>query len=35
METGTITVQGPVEDLKKNRNVQRAYLGKGKGEIWE
>ena len=35
METGTITVQGPVEELIKNKDVQRAYLGKGKREIWE
>jgi branched-chain amino acid transport system ATP-binding protein len=35
METGIITVQGSVEDLMKNRDVQRAYLGKGAREIWE
>jgi len=35
METGTITLQGPVEDLAKNRDVQRAYLGKGSREVWE
>jgi len=35
METGSITVQGPAEELVKNKDVQRAYLGKGKGEIWE
>ena len=35
METGAITVQGPVEELVKNKDVQRAYLGKGTREIWE
>jgi len=35
METGTITLQGSVDDLAKNRDVQRAYLGKGTREVWE
>jgi branched-chain amino acid transport system ATP-binding protein len=35
LETGRITLQGPVRDLVQNRDVQRAYLGKGKKEIWE
>ena len=35
LETGRITLQGPVKDLIKNKDVQRAYLGKGKKEIWE
>jgi branched-chain amino acid transport system ATP-binding protein len=35
METGAITLQGSVEDLVKNKDVQRAYLGKGSREIWE
>ncbi len=35
METGAITLQGSVEDLMKNKDVQRAYLGKGSREIWE
>ena len=33
--SGTITLQGSVEDLMKNKDVQRAYLGKGTREIWE
>jgi branched-chain amino acid transport system ATP-binding protein len=28
LETGRIILQGPVEDLLQNRDVQRAYLGK-------
>ena len=35
LETGRITLQGPVKELVKNRDVQRAYLGKGMKEIWE
>ena len=35
METGAITVQGPVKDLVQNKDVRRAYLGKGSREIWE
>ena len=33
LEVGTITVQGPVEELVKNKDVQRAYLGRGDREI--
>ncbi len=35
LETGRIVVQGPVEDLKENSEVKRAYLGKGYKEVWE
>jgi branched-chain amino acid transport system ATP-binding protein len=35
METGAITLQGPVGELVKNKDVQRAYLGKRTREIWE
>ena len=35
METGAITLQGPVEELLKNKDVQRAYLGRRTREIWE
>ena len=33
LEVGRITVQGRVEELAQNRDVQRAYLGKGTREI--
>ena len=35
LETGRITVQGPVEELMENKEVKRAYLGKGYKEVWE
>ena len=35
METGKIILQESTEDLLNNKEVQRAYLGKGKKEIWE
>ena len=35
METGKIILQESTEDLLNNKEVQRAYLGKEKKEIWE
>jgi branched-chain amino acid transport system ATP-binding protein len=32
METGRIIIQETIEELKNNKEVQRAYLGKDKGE---
>ncbi len=35
LETGKVILEGPAVDLLENREVQRAYLGKEKKEIWE
>ena len=35
LETGHMVLQGPVEDLMANKEVKRAYLGKGYKEVWE
>ena len=35
METGTVVLQDRAERLLKNQDIQRAYLGKGKKEIWD
>lgn len=35
METGKIVFQETTDKLKENREVQRAYLGKGYKEVWE
>ncbi len=35
METGTVVMQDRAERLLSNREIQRAYLGKGKKEIWD
>ena len=35
METGQIVMEGDCEDLKRNQEIERAYMGKGRGEIWE
>jgi branched-chain amino acid transport system ATP-binding protein len=35
LETGHITMQGAVSDLMANKEVKRAYLGKGYKEVWE
>ena len=32
METGTITLEGPAKELMMNKDVQRAYLGRGTPE---
>jgi branched-chain amino acid transport system ATP-binding protein len=35
LETGNIVLEGSAEELMENREVQRAYLGKGYREVWE
>jgi branched-chain amino acid transport system ATP-binding protein len=35
IETGRIVMEGSAEELLDNREVQRAYLGKGYREVWE
>lgn len=35
LETGQIVMEGPCADLKRNREIERAYLGKTYKEIWE
>lgn len=35
IETGQIVVQGPSEELLRNREVERAYLGKSYEKVWE
>jgi len=35
IETGRIILEGASSDLLENRDVQRAYLGREKKEIWE
>lgn len=35
METGQIVMEGDCADLKRNQEIERAYMGKGRGEIWE
>lgn len=35
METGKVILEGIASDLLENKEVQRAYLGKEKKEIWE
>jgi len=35
LETGRMILEGTAADLSENREVQRAYLGKDKKEIWE
>ncbi|MBN2328644.1 MAG: ABC transporter ATP-binding protein [Candidatus Omnitrophica bacterium] len=35
VETGQIVMEGDCEDLKRNREIERAYLGKAYQEIWE
>lgn len=35
METGEIILEGDTADLTHNPEVKRAYLGKGRKEIWE
>jgi branched-chain amino acid transport system ATP-binding protein len=35
LETGRIILEGETEDLLNNKEVQRAYLGKEYGEVWE
>ncbi|MEW6234347.1 MAG: ABC transporter ATP-binding protein [Candidatus Omnitrophota bacterium] len=35
IETGLVVMEGDCRDLKQNREIERAYLGKGYQEIWE
>jgi len=35
METGKIVFQETTDQLRENREIQRAYLGKGYKEVWE
>lgn len=35
LETGKVVLEGIASDLLENNDVQRAYLGKDKKEIWE
>ncbi|MFB3785031.1 MAG: ABC transporter ATP-binding protein [bacterium] len=35
VETGQIVMEGECRDLRRNREIERAYLGKGYREIWE
>ncbi len=35
LETGSIVMDGSAEELLENKEVQRAYLGKGYREVWE
>ena len=35
VETGQIVMEGECQDLRRNREIERAYLGKGYREIWE
>jgi len=35
LETGEIILEGRSEDLVRNPEVRRAYLGKGYKEVWE
>jgi branched-chain amino acid transport system ATP-binding protein len=35
LETGKVMLEGKASDLLENKEVQRAYLGKEKKEIWE
>lgn len=35
IETGQVVVQGPSADLLRNREVERAYLGKTYEKVWE
>jgi branched-chain amino acid transport system ATP-binding protein len=35
LETGKIVLQGSSEELLENKEIKRAYLGKGYKEVWE
>ena len=35
METGSVIMQDQADRLLQNPEIQRAYLGKGKKEIWD
>jgi len=35
LETGRMILEGTASELLENKDVQRAYLGRDKKEIWE
>jgi len=35
LETGRIVMEGPAQELANQREVQRAYLGRGYHQVWE
>jgi branched-chain amino acid transport system ATP-binding protein len=35
LETGEIILEGEASELAHNPEVKRAYLGKGRKEVWE
>ncbi len=35
LETGKVILEGKASELLENKDVQRAYLGRDKKEIWE
>jgi branched-chain amino acid transport system ATP-binding protein len=35
METGRVVMEGPAQELLSQREVQRAYLGRGYHQAWE
>ncbi len=35
LETGRVVIEGSVDELLENKEVKRAYLGKGYKEVWE
>ncbi|MFZ5573157.1 MAG: ABC transporter ATP-binding protein [Thermodesulfobacteriota bacterium] len=35
IETGRIVMEGPTDQLRESKEIQRAYLGKGYREVWE
>ena len=35
LETGRLILEGTADELLENKDVQRAYLGRDKKEIWE
>jgi branched-chain amino acid transport system ATP-binding protein len=35
METGRVVMEGPAQELLNQREVQRAYLGRGYQQVWE
>ena len=35
METGRVVMEGSAQELLDQRDVQRAYLGRGYRQVWE
>jgi branched-chain amino acid transport system ATP-binding protein len=35
LETGRVVMEGPAQELLNQREVQRAYLGRGYQQVWE